>query len=104
MATPTRTPITTAGLSAPGSTVKALVQIATKPDRLSPGYVRVLFLAHDVVISFIRFSAKARCSGDVFCVFLMIPCCATISPSCAQNSTRAKSLHKIKCLAVRIEP
>lgn len=38
MATPTRTPITTAGFSAPGSTVKALVQIATKPDRLSPGY------------------------------------------------------------------
>lgn len=38
MATSSKTPMTTAGLSALGSTAKALVQIATKPDRQSPQY------------------------------------------------------------------
>ncbi len=33
-----RTPMTTAGLSAPGSTAKAILQFATKPDRQSPQY------------------------------------------------------------------
>ena len=45
--------------------------------------------AADVVISFIRFIAKAMSPGDVFCVFLMNPCNATISPSCTQNNRRA---------------
>jgi hypothetical protein len=38
MATSKRTPMTNVGLSSPGATARALVQIATKPDRLSPEY------------------------------------------------------------------
>src|SRR5690606_36114624 len=38
MAKPTRTPMTTAGLPALGSTTRTLIQMATKPDRQSREY------------------------------------------------------------------
>ncbi|MEY6434037.1 hypothetical protein ABC977_16655 [Thioalkalicoccus limnaeus] len=55
-----RTPMTTAGLSAPGSTANAILQTATKPDRLSPQYSA--WIEQQDFLAFLR---AGRCSEEV---------------------------------------